>query len=103
LSLIPKIFMQDNLTRMVFTSSESLSGVNYLNKVSGSFTSKISLEQEMQAVSYSMEETLNLFGLDPVQEKHLLRNEYTTTEVYNYSGGQLFIVNGQLKPTRGLR
>src|SRR5690606_21819358 len=43
-----------------------------------------------------------LFGLDPEQDKHLLRNEYTTTEVYNYSGGQLFIDNGQLNPTRGL-
>lgn len=102
LSLIPKIFMEANLTNMVFTSGESLSGVNYLKKVIGTMTNKNILLQELLGVSYSMEETLELFGLDPVQEKHLLRNEYTTSEVYNYSGGQLFIDNGQLNPSRGL-
>lgn len=102
LSLIPKVFMQDNLSKVTFTSSDSLSGVDYLFQVSGDFTSKVSLEQELQDVSYSMEETYALFGLDPVQEKHLLRNEYTTSEVYNYSGGQLFIDNGQLNNPRGL-
>lgn len=102
LSLIPKIFMEGNLTNMVFSTGESLDGVTYLKKVIGTFTNKNALLQELLGVSYSMEETLSLFGLDPVQEKHLLRNEYTTSEVYNYSGGQLFIDNGQLNPLRGL-
>lgn len=102
LHLIPKIFMENNLSNVTFTSSDSLSGVNYLYQVSGDFTSKIALEQELQAVSYSMDETMDLFGLDRVQEKHLLRNEYTTTELYNYSGGQLFLDNGQLNNPRGL-
>lgn len=102
LSLIPKIFMEGNLTPMNFTSSESLDGVTYLQKVIGTFTNKNALIQELLGVSYTMEETLALFGLDPIQEKHLLRNEYTTSEVYNYSGGQLFIDNGQLNPARGL-
>lgn len=102
MSLIPKIFMDDNLTLLQFGSTESLSGVNYLYGVSGIKTNKSSLLTKLRSVSYSMSETLALFGLDPEQEKHLLRNEYTTTELYNYSGGQLFIDNGQLNPSRGL-
>jgi len=102
LSLIPKIFMQDNLTLLQFASNESLSGVNYLYRVTGKNTLKKTILDKLREKSYSMTETLELFGLDPEQEKHLLRNEYTTTELYNYSGGQLFIDNGQLNDPRGL-
>ena len=102
MSLIPKIFMQDNLTKLIFASSESLSGVDYLYRVTGVNTSKSSITTELSNKSYNMNETYQLFGLDPVQDKHLLRNEYTTTELYNYSGGQLFIDNGQLNDPRGL-
>lgn len=102
MSLIPKIFMEDNLTLLRFASSETLSGVNYLYEVTGIRTRKQTLLNQLLNKSYTMEETLKLFGLDPEQEKHLLRNEYTTTELYNYSGGQLFIDNGQLNTQRGL-
>lgn len=102
MSLIPKIFMKDNLTRIIFSSNETLSGVNYLYEVSGVNTNKLSLLTELRSKSYTMAETYQLFGLDPEQDKHLLRNEYTTTELYNYSGGQLFIDNGQLNNLRGL-
>lgn len=102
LNLIPKIFMEDNLTRINFNSNDSLNGVTYLYEITGIKTSKSTLLQEVLNVSYTMDETLELFGLDPEQEKHLLRSEYTTTELYNYSGGQLFIDNGQLNQYRGL-
>lgn len=102
MSLIPTLFMEDNLTLMSFGSGDSLSGVTYLYEVSGSQTNKKSLLDALDEVSYTMNETLSLFELDTVQDKHLLRNEYTTTEVYNYSGGQLFIDNGQLHPDAGL-
>lgn len=102
MSLIPTIFMSDNLTKLNFSSKESLSGVDYLYGVSGVNTSKSAIISELANKSYNMTETLQLFGLDPIQEKHLLRNEYTTTELYNYSGGQLFIDNGQLNNPRGL-
>lgn len=102
LSLIPRIFMEDNLTRVSFSSNDSLSGINYLYSVTGIKTRKTTLLNELKKVSYNMNETMQLFGFDPEQEKHLLRNEYTTTELYNYSGGQLFIDNGQLNKNRGL-
>lgn len=102
MSLIPRIFMEDNLTKVKFTDKASLSGVDYLYTVTGSITAKQTLLRELLKVSYDMEEALKLFGFDPEQEKHLLRNEYTTTELYNYSGGQVFIDNGQLNKDRGL-
>lgn len=102
MSLIPKIFMENNLTKLKFASNESLSGVDYLYMVTGEITFKNKILTELRNKSYTMKETYQLFGLDPEQDKHLLRNEYTTTELYNYSGGQLFIDNGQLNEFRGL-
>lgn len=102
MSLIPRIFMSENLTLANFASTESLSGVNYLYRISGQNTRTGVLQTELEKHSYTLNELYTLFGLDPVQDKHLLRNEYTTTELYNYSGGQLFIDNGQLNKVKGL-
>ena len=102
MSLIPKLFMEDNLTLIQFANNQTMANIDYLYRVTGVSTNKNALLAELLDKSYSMKETLELFGLDPEQEKHLLRNEYTTTELYNYSGGQLFVDNGQLNPLRGL-
>ena len=103
MSLLPKMFMENNLKIITFSSKDTLKDVDYLYRVSGVNTSKQALSNELRDKSYSMKETYELFGLDPIQDRHLLRNEYTTTELYNYSGGQLFIDNGQLNELRGLR
>lgn len=102
LTLIPKIFMENNLSIINFNENDTLQNVDYLYSVTGGKTKKTELLQALMENSYSMEETYQLFGLDPQEDKHLLRNEYTTTELYNYSGGQLFIDNGQLSPFQGL-
>lgn len=102
LSLIPRIFMDDNLQSIQFSENETLSGVTYLYKVSGNGTNKSDLIQDLNTLSYDMTETYELFDLDPIQDKHLLRSEYTTAELYNYSGGSLFIDTGQLNSVRGL-
>ena len=102
MSLIPRLFMDDNLRKINFSSGDSLSGVNYLHDVVGLKTNKKSLMDELKDVSYNINEAMKMFGLDPIQDKHLFRNEYTTSEVYNYSGGQLFIDNGQLNEDAGL-
>ena len=102
MSLIPRLFMDDNLRKINFLSGDSLSGVDYLHDVVGLKTNKNSLMNELKDVSYNINEAMQMFGLDPIQDKHLFRNEYTTSEVYNYSGGQLFIDNGQLNEDAGL-
>src|SRR5690606_12814221 len=85
-----------------YSDSASLKGVTFLKKIVGAGTSKGTLLTELGKRSRNMTATLNLFGLDPVQDQHLLRSEYTTSEIYNYSGGQLFIDNGQLNLDKGL-
>lgn len=103
LQLIPRIFMEGNLTKMSFASTESLSGVDYLYRLGDAQgTNKQPLLNELQSKSYTMNELSLLFGLDPVQDKHLLRNEYATAELYNYSGGQFFVDLGQLNNEKGL-
>lgn len=103
MSLIPKIFMDGNLTKIEhFSSKDTLKGADYLYRVSGVNTNTKPLSDELRKMSHNMEETYKMFGLDPVQDKHLLRNEYTTTELYNFSGSQLFIDNGLLSEQRGL-
>lgn len=102
MSLLPKIFMEDNLTVIDFSSEDSLSGVDYLYKISGSVTNTHTLNSELEKKSYSPDQLMELFGLDKENEKHLLRNEYTTTELYNYSGGQFFVDNGLLNREQGL-
>lgn len=102
MSIIPRIFMEDNLTDVTFTTGDSLNGIIFLKKLTGVGTSKTTLLTQLATFSRNMAQTLAMYGLDPVQDQHLLRNEYTTTEVYNYSGGQLFIDNGLLHPSKGL-
>lgn len=103
MSLIPKVFMEDNLTLVDFSSGDSLSGVDYLYKITGTRTNKRSINEELSAKSYTESQLMTLFELDKENDKHLLRNEYTTTELYNYSGGQLFIDNGLLNRETGLK
>ena len=102
MSLIPKVFMEENLTPVTFKDTDTLKNVDYLYQLSGTKTNKTSILLELIDVSYKPEDLYKLFGFDPVQDQHLLRNEYTTTELYNYSGGQLLVDNGQLNLDSGL-
>lgn len=103
MSLIPRIFMENNLSLISFDTSDSLSEVTYLYEITGSTTYKDLLNTELEKKSYDPAQIMQLFDLDVKNDKHLLRNEYTTTEVYNYSGSSLFIDNGQLNRQEGLK
>lgn len=102
MTLIPKMFIEENLSVLSFASNETLSGVNYLFGINGMNTRTGLLQEKLDTLSYSLNELYDLFDLDPIQDRHLLRSEYTTSELYNYSGGQLFVNNGQLNPVKGL-
>lgn len=102
LSLIPKIFMENNLTKINFDSSESLQGVDYLYRITGTGTRKIELDSDLQKISKTMDQLYSEFGLDKNEDKHLLRSEYATIEIYNYSGDSLLVDCGQLNEQIGL-
>lgn len=44
-----------------------------------------------------------LFGFDVLEEKHLLRNEYVTIEVYSWDGQRIMVDPGQLHNEIGLK
>ena len=58
---------------------------------------------EVYELNYLMTDLYNLFGLDRNQDKHLLRNEYTTSELYSWDGQRLLIDNGQLNESTGIQ
>lgn len=97
--MIPKVFMEGNYRSV--QSQYSLKDFDHLNTVTGSTSNKNQLLQQLREISYDMNELYELFGLSE-QDKHLLRNEYTTTEIYNWLGGALNIDNGKLNENEGL-
>ena len=54
-------------------------------------------------INMDMQELYSIFGLDSLQEKHLLRNEYTTIEAYSWDGQQLTVDTGLLHASSGLK
>src|SRR5699024_1024517 len=91
-----------NLKKVNFSSGNTLSGIDYLYTVSGTKTNKAPLLKDLINVSYTLTKLIQLFGFDPKEDQHLRRNEYTTNEIYNYSGGALLVDNGQLNLDSGL-
>src|SRR5699024_4566237 len=59
-------------------------------------------DTDLLDISKTINNLYDIFNLDSEEDKHLLRSEYTTTEVYTWDGQQLFIDNGQLSEKYGL-
>lgn len=98
-SLVPSILLE-NKTHKVNPKSFTFDDLYTLRN--NATTELNSFDYELQNISKSINEMYSMFNLDPVEDKHLLRNEYTTTEVYTFNGDQLYIDNGQLSDKYGL-
>lgn len=57
---------------------------------------------KINTLSYTPIELMTLFQFDLENDRHLLRNEYTTTEFYTFDGQALFLDNGLLNQTKGI-
>src|SRR5699024_8499818 len=76
---------------------------NHLYSLANNGTTKLnSFDDDLLFMSKTTNQMYDMFGLDPEEDKHLLRNEYTTTEVYTFNGDSLYIDNGQLSEKYGL-
>ena len=98
-SLVPSILLE-NKTHKVNPKSFTFNDLYTLRD--NATTELNSFDYELQNISKSINEMYSMFNLDPAEDKHLLRNEYTTTEVYTFNGDQLYIDNGQLSDKYGL-
>ena len=98
-SLVPSILLENKTIKVNPTSFK----FDHLYSLRDNATTELNqFGTSLLEISKSINDMYKLFGLDPVEDKHLLRNEYTTTEVYTFNGDQLFIDNGQLSDKYGL-
>src|SRR5699024_4742135 len=92
-SLVPSILLENKTVKVNPTSFT----FNHLYSLRDNATTELNkFDNSLLKISKTINEMYQLFGLDPDEDKHLLRNEYTTTEVYTFNGDQLFIDNGLL-------
>lgn len=98
-NMIPSILLEGKTVKVNMQSGNFDKLYTLLD---GQTTNKGKIDEGMLSISKTIDDLYNIFGLDKDEDKHLLRNEYTTSEVYTYDGQQLFIDNGQLSETYGL-
>ena len=98
-SLIPSILLEGKYTK-VTPKSYTFTHLNMLKDNETTYRNNFDLE--LNKISKNMIDLLKIYKLDPEEDLHLLRNEYTTTEVYTFNGDQVLIDNGQLSD-KGLR
>lgn len=98
-SLVPSILLE-NKKESVPMKSGNFKELYELRD--GGTTTINQLASDLLKISKDINDLYNLYGLDSEEDKHLLRNEYTTTEIYTFDGQQLFIDNGLLSMKYGL-
>src|SRR5690625_3605376 len=98
-SLVPSILLENKTVNVNPTSYT----FNDLYTLKDNATTELnSFDNKLLNISKTINEMYSMFNLDPLEDKHLLRNEYTTSEVYTFNGDQLFIDNGLLSDKYGL-
>lgn len=98
-SLVPSILLEN---KTVKATPKSFTFDHLYTLRDNATTALNSFDTSLLKISKSINQMYKTFNLDPKEDKHLLRNEYTTSEVYTFNGDQLFIDNGQLSDKYGL-
>lgn len=97
--LIPSNFINEDDLEVVTMAHNNFRRLRIF-KDNGSSEHSI-LENDIKYLNSTMDELYSAFGLKE-NEKHILRSEYTTSEVYSWDGQQMLIDNGQLNEDTGL-
>ena len=98
--LIPDMFFDDTALESV----ETKFGFSNLMVVKDNTISNTSeLDNELKKIDITTNQLYSLFDLDPINDKHLLRNNYQTFELYAYDGQALSIDLGQINTSTGFQ
>ena len=106
-TMIPKEFFDDSLVR----EEVSINGLEEA-KALGLYrmgykkidSNYVEMSEKIKSkFNRTIEELYEMYGLDPDDEAHLLRNEYGTVELYTYSGDTLFLDLGKINDRVGLQ
>lgn len=99
ISMIPSVFINDsNLEPITFDAFN----FNQVSKFrDGGSSDKGEFNNDIKNWNSTMSQLYSSYGLNE-DEKHLLRNEYATTEVYTFDGQQLLVDMGLLNEETGI-
>lgn len=99
ISMIPSVFINDsNLEPITFDAFN----FNQVSKFrDGGTSDKGEFNNDIKNWNSTMSQLYSSYGLNE-NEKHLLRNEYATTEVYTFDGQQLLVDMGLLNEETGI-
>src|SRR5690625_3346713 len=99
ISMIPSVFINDsNLEPITFDAFN----FNQVSKFrDGGTSDKGEFNNDIKNWNSTMTQLYSSYGLKE-DEKHLLRNEYATTEVYTFDGQQLLVDMGLLNEETGI-
>ncbi|BDU78951.1 phage tail protein [Tetragenococcus phage phiYA5_2] len=86
--VLPKDIVTDRYFNKVNTKGDNPPTVYQITGKGKSF------DVTIDSMELDFDKLCNIFDLDPETEGHLLRNEYTTTELYSYDGQRIMIDNG---------
>src|SRR5699024_7645042 len=98
-SLVPAVLLEG---KTVPVTMETGNFKNLHMLLDGGNTTRNKLGSDLLKISKTINDLYDIFNLDSRDDKHLLRAEYTTSEVYTWDGQQLFVNNGELSEKYGL-
>lgn len=96
--MIPSAFISSDSYKPIKLKNDSFVGLNAF--ITGQKNKAVT---NLFDISYTPDKLYKLFGLNERDDKHLLRNEYTTTEIYSWDGQALLIDNGLLNEKIGIQ
>ncbi len=100
--IIPKVLINNKMLQHI--TIPGFGKIDYLFKLKDkSVSTTDNLEKLFKPINFSMTDLYKLFGLNATQEKHLLRNEYATFEIYSYNGQNVNIDLGKLDEQTGIK
>lgn len=100
-TMIPSILV-DDMKQKVTMKTTDFKELYKLQDAGTTYIGDEALKSDLLGISKTYNELLNMFDLND-NEKHLLRSEYTTTEIYSFNGQSLLIDNGKLSYRHGLK
>lgn len=99
INLIPSVFINETYLEPAEMESVSFNGLSTF--VNGGSSNRFQFENDIKTLNTNPDELYEIFGLND-DDKHLLRSEYTTSEVYTWDGQQMLIDNGLLSELSGI-
>src|SRR5699024_12747375 len=92
-SLVPAVLLEG---KTVPVTMETGNFKNLHMLLDGGNTTRNKLGSDLLKISKTINDLYDIFNLDSQDDKNILREEYTTSEVYIWDGQHIFVNNGEI-------